>query len=79
MPRLWLCSRAVRFLQKLKPSMVTSYRLDATHIIPTPFDPRLMFVVPPAVAKAAIKTGVARRPIIDWDGYETGLSIRMKK
>ena len=35
------------------------------YIIPTPFDPRLIFRVPPAVAKAGMQTGAARRPIID--------------
>lgn len=49
------------------------------YIIPTPFDPRLRSVVPSAVAKAAIKTGVARRPIADWDGYEGSLRMRMKE
>ncbi|WP_288949547.1 malic enzyme-like NAD(P)-binding protein, partial [uncultured Paracoccus sp.] len=39
------------------------------YIIPTPFDPRLIHVVPPAVAQAGMDTGVARRPIIDMDGY----------
>ncbi len=40
------------------------------YIIPTPFDPRLIHVIPPAVARAGMETGVARRPIIDMDGYE---------
>src|SRR5215211_6613389 len=39
------------------------------YIIPVPFDPRLISYVPPAVAKAAMDTGVARRPIVDMDGY----------
>src|SRR5690606_33035986 len=43
------------------------------YIIPTPFDPRLIYVVPPAVAKAGMDTGVARRPIIDMKAYEAGL------
>ncbi|MDT8857624.1 NADP-dependent malic enzyme [Paracoccaceae bacterium Fryx2] len=47
------------------------------YIIPTPFDPRLIYVVPPAVAKAGMDTGVARRPIIDLQGYELGLKSRM--
>ncbi|MBE2275576.1 MAG: NADP-dependent malic enzyme [Rhodobacteraceae bacterium] len=47
------------------------------YIIPTPFDPRLIYVVPPAVAKAGMDTGVARRPIIDMKGYEAGLKARM--
>ena len=39
------------------------------YIIPAPFDPRLITHVPPAVAKAAMDTGVARRPIVDMDAY----------
>ncbi|MBS8224910.1 NADP-dependent malic enzyme [Vannielia litorea] len=47
------------------------------YIIPTPFDPRLIHVVPPAVARAGMDTGVARRPIVDMDGYEAALKARM--
>ncbi|WP_185804053.1 NADP-dependent malic enzyme [Pontivivens nitratireducens] len=47
------------------------------YIIPTPFDPRLIHVVPPAVAKAGMDTGVARRPIIDMDSYELALKSRL--
>ncbi|MCV2867308.1 NADP-dependent malic enzyme [Defluviimonas sp. WL0002] len=47
------------------------------YIIPTPFDPRLIYVIPPAVAKAGMDTGVARRPIIDMPGYELSLKSRM--
>ena len=47
------------------------------YIIPTPFDPRLIHRVPPAVAKAGMDTGAARRPIIDMDAYELGLKTRM--
>ena len=47
------------------------------YIIPTPFDPRLIYVIPPAVAKAGMDTGVARRPIIDMDAYEASLKSRM--
>ncbi len=47
------------------------------YIIPVPFDPRLIAAVSPAVAKAAMDTGVARRPIIDLEGYRQGLSARM--
>lgn len=44
------------------------------YLIPKPFDPRLMIVVPMAVAKAAMETGVARRPIDNWKAYEQRLS-----
>jgi len=47
------------------------------YIIPTPFDPRLIHRIPPAVAKAGMHTGVARRPIIDMDAYELSLKSRM--
>jgi malate dehydrogenase (oxaloacetate-decarboxylating)(NADP+) len=46
------------------------------YIIPTPFDPRLISAVPPAVAKAAMDTGVARKPITDMDGYRETLRRR---
>jgi malate dehydrogenase (oxaloacetate-decarboxylating)(NADP+) len=47
------------------------------YIIPTPFDPRLIYVIPPAVARAGMDTGVARRPIIDMAAYELALKARM--
>jgi len=47
------------------------------YIIPTPFDPRLIHRIPPAVAKACMETGAARRPIIDMDSYELKLKARM--
>ena len=47
------------------------------YIIPTPFDPRLIYRIPPAVAKAGMNTGAARRPIIDMEAYELGLRGRM--
>ncbi|MFV0493244.1 MAG: NADP-dependent malic enzyme [Pseudorhodobacter sp.] len=47
------------------------------YIIPTPFDPRLIHVVPPAVAKAGMDTGVARRPIVDMASYTLALKSRM--
>jgi malate dehydrogenase (oxaloacetate-decarboxylating)(NADP+) len=46
------------------------------YIIPVPFDPRLIWYVPPAVAKAAMDTGVARKPIVDMDAYRQQLSAR---
>jgi malate dehydrogenase (oxaloacetate-decarboxylating)(NADP+) len=47
------------------------------YIIPTPFDPRLIHRIPPAVAKAGMETGAARRPIIDMEAYEETLRSRM--
>src|SRR5947207_14359746 len=46
------------------------------YIIPVPFDPRLISYVPPAVAKAAMDTGVARKPIVDMDAYRAALRSR---
>ncbi|GAA4221766.1 NADP-dependent malic enzyme [Sagittula sp. NFXS13] len=47
------------------------------YIIPTPFDPRLIWRIPPAVAKAGMDTGAARRPIVDMEGYTERLKGRM--
>ncbi|WP_167342629.1 MULTISPECIES: NADP-dependent malic enzyme [Nonlabens] len=47
------------------------------YIIPKPFDPRLISTIPPAVAKAAMETGVAKEPIQDWEKYEEQLLTRM--
>ena len=47
------------------------------YLIPTPFDPRLIYGIPTAVAKAGMDTGVARRPIIDLKAYEHSLKARM--
>ena len=47
------------------------------YIIPAPFDPRLMEVVPAAVAKAAMASGVAQKPIADFDAYRAELKARL--
>ncbi len=44
------------------------------YLIPTPFDPRLIVKIAPAVAQAAIASGVATRPISDWDAYRAKLT-----
>ncbi|MEN3111451.1 NADP-dependent malic enzyme [Uliginosibacterium paludis] len=44
------------------------------YIIPKPFDPRLIVRIAPAVARAAMASGVATRPIVDWDAYEQQLN-----
>jgi malate dehydrogenase (oxaloacetate-decarboxylating)(NADP+) len=49
----------------------------SNYIIPKPLDPRLLATVSPAVAKAAMESGVARRPITDWDAYENELNRRL--
>jgi malate dehydrogenase (oxaloacetate-decarboxylating)(NADP+) len=47
------------------------------YIIPKPVDPRLLITVAPAVALAAMKSGVAKHPIENWDAYELQLSKRL--
>ncbi|PIW26010.1 MAG: NADP-dependent malic enzyme [Rhodospirillales bacterium CG15_BIG_FIL_POST_REV_8_21_14_020_66_15] len=49
-------------------------RFGPDYLIPKPFDPRLVTEVPPAVAKAAMDSGVATRPIEDWDAYREKLT-----
>ncbi len=51
-------------------------RFGREYLIPVPFDPRLISIVPPAVAQAAMDTGVARKPIIDMQAYRAELSAR---
>ncbi len=52
-------------------------RYGPNYIIPAPFDPRLIVAVPMAVAKAAMESGVARKPIKDLHAYELQLSARL--
>ncbi|EWY37294.1 malic enzyme [Skermanella stibiiresistens SB22] len=52
-------------------------RYGPEYIIPVPFDPRLIVTIPPAVAQAAMESGVARKPIIDITGYRNGLRTRL--
>lgn len=47
------------------------------YIIPTPFDPRLIWFIPPFVAQAAMDSGVARKPIEDMDAYRAALRRRL--
>ena len=51
-------------------------RFGREYIIPVPFDPRLISVIPTAVAKAAMESGVARKPIVDMQAYQAQLSAR---
>lgn len=55
----------------------TKLNFGPDYIIPKPFDPRLISKVPPAVARAAMESGVARNQIIDWERYEDELMERM--
>ena len=52
-------------------------RFGPEYIIPVPFDPRLISYIPPAVAKAAMDSGVAKRPIIDMEAYVTSLKSKL--
>ena len=51
-------------------------RFGRDYIIPVPFDPRLIHVIPAAVAKAAMDSGVAQKPIVDFPAYRSQLSAR---
>jgi malate dehydrogenase (oxaloacetate-decarboxylating)(NADP+) len=55
----------------------TKLTFGKEYIIPKPFDPRLIAEVPPAVAKAAMESGVAKEQITDWDKYRESLLERM--
>jgi len=55
----------------------TKLNFGKDYIIPKPFDPRLISEIPPAVAKAAIDSGVAQEPITDWDKYTQILDERL--
>ena len=62
--------------------VLSAYELDSLqygpgYILPKPLDPRLLSVVAPAVAKAAMESGVARKPITDWDAYDLYLQRMM--
>nr|HMN57022.1 phosphate acyltransferase [Ottowia sp.] len=75
------CVREIAALAKAETSaeVATAYAGKELHfgpeyIIPTPFDPRLILRIAPAVAEAAAKSGVAERPIADLDAYRTQLT-----
>ncbi|MGB2224911.1 MAG: NADP-dependent malic enzyme [Polaribacter sp.] len=53
-----------------------SLNFGKEYIIPKPFDPRLIYEIPPAVAKAAMDSGVAQDPIEDWEKYRETLMER---
>ncbi|MSP77722.1 MAG: NADP-dependent malic enzyme [Rhodospirillaceae bacterium] len=75
------CVRALAELARKEPSEVVARAFSEqvggfgpTQIIPKPFDPRLIVELAPAVAKAAMDSGVATRPIADFDAYRQNLS-----
>jgi malate dehydrogenase (oxaloacetate-decarboxylating)(NADP+) len=55
------------------------FTFGSDYIVPSPFDPRLITTIPPAVAKAAMDTGVANIQITDWDAYKRQLVARVKE
>lgn len=55
----------------------TKLTFGKDYIIPKPFDPRLIVEIPPAVAKAAMESGVAKDPISDWEKYKDELRERL--
>lgn len=55
------------------------FTFGPNYIVPAPFDPRLIETVPPAVARAAMETGVARNPVTDWEAYGRALRNRMNR
>src|SRR5271167_1724009 len=72
---------AIAALARETPSEVAALAYDGeaslfgkTSLIPSPFDPRLMLRIAPAVARAAMESGVARRPIADFDAYADQLN-----
>ena len=55
----------------------SDFEFGRNYIIPKPFDPRVLWHVAPAVARAAMESGVARQPIEDWTTYEEELKERL--
>jgi len=77
-------SKALAALAKepVPESVLKAYNIEKLafgkdYIIPKPVDPRLISRVAPAVAKAAMDSGVAKYPITDWDLYKKSLDLRI--
>ena len=75
------CVRAIADLAMAEQSDIVAhaYNIENLHfgpeyLIPKPFDPRLIVMIAPAVAKAAMDSGVATRPIADWSAYKERLT-----
>ena len=78
------CARALAALARedVPDEVAAAYRgrklkFGPDYIIPTPFDPRLIWYIPPFVAQAAMDSGVARKPIEDMEAYRTKLKARL--
>ncbi|MFO1397425.1 MAG: NADP-dependent malic enzyme [Burkholderiales bacterium] len=74
------CVRAIADLAMAEQSdivasayQIENMRFGPEYLIPKPFDPRLILVIAPAVARAAMESGVATRPIADFDAYKQKL------
>jgi len=63
----------------LKAYEIKSLEFGRDYIIPKPLDPRLISTVAPAVAKAAIDSGVAKYPVTDWEAYRKSLDRRLSE
>jgi malate dehydrogenase (oxaloacetate-decarboxylating)(NADP+) len=63
----------------LKAYNVDKLTFGREYILPKPLDPRLISCVAPAVAKAAMETGVAKYPISDWAAYKASLDKRLSE
>jgi malate dehydrogenase (oxaloacetate-decarboxylating)(NADP+) len=79
-------SKALAALAKepVPESVLKAYNVDKLtfgkdYIIPKPLDPRLISCVAPAVAKAAMETGVTKYPVKDWDAYKKSLDLRLSE
>jgi len=77
------CAKALAELarEEVPDEVAAAYRgnrpkFGPEYIIPVPFDPRLIHAIPPAVAQAAMDSGVARKPIVDMEAYRHQLSAR---
>ena len=78
-------ARAIAALaqQPVPAAVLQAYRLQRlefgrSYLIPKPLDPRLLATVAPAVARAAMESGVARRPVTDWEAYAEELRNRVE-
>lgn len=74
------CVRAIADIAKAESSDIVarayegeSLQFGSDYLIPKPFDPRLISTIAPAVARAAMESGVATRPIEDWEDYQSRL------
>ncbi|MCF6213045.1 MAG: NADP-dependent malic enzyme [Flavobacteriaceae bacterium] len=63
--------------QVIKTYNLKSLEFGKDYIIPKPFDTRLIFEIPPAVAKSAMESGIAKKPITDWEAYKESLENRL--